>query len=224
MPGTRAAFTRMNGQLTFERVARFPAQTPTIAIHSEADYRDPGGQDHLITLKIDGTLSQMTWDLFTSSGFNKGQTLTLLLSGRTPEQFRRSLGDEAIASDPTRVDPSTNPNQSYTDQLIKDVAGDFISLLVEDSLKGVSRLDVARIEVGTGSVGFHGEKQVAANVKVAGDLEQTVRGSTINVRGEVQAPHNVTIQSGYLRKSFDDAAEEDVEDFEVKLVYRFFIP
>jgi hypothetical protein len=231
LPGTRARFSRTSGSLTFSRLSRFPAQTPLIDIRSEADYRDPTGQDHLITFAAGGTLSQLTWDLSTSSGFNKGQTLTLLLSGRTPEQFRRSLGDEAVAGDPTRVDPSTNPTQSYTDQLIKDVAGDFISLLVEDSLKDVSRLDVARIEVGTGSVGFHGEKKLVDNVNTVVDLEQTVRGNSFNLRGEIKSGLRIfdrdgylTVQSGYLTKSFDDASEEDIRDLELKLVYRLFIP
>jgi TamB, inner membrane protein subunit of TAM complex len=224
LPASRAKFTRTTGSVTFSRLSRFPNETPSLAIESEADYRDPSGQTHLITLTIDGTLSQLNWNLFTSSGLNKAQTLTLILSGRTPEQFKRSLGNDAVGSDPTHIETSTNPNDSYADQLIKDVAADFISLLVEDSLKDVSKLDVARLEIGTGSVGFHGEKKLTDTINVLGDLEQTVRGSSVYVRGEWHAPYKFILQGGYLKKSFDDAAEEDVSDWEVKLVYRFFIP
>ena len=222
--GSRATFTRTSGTVTFSRLSRFPRDTPILGIQSEALYTDPTGTQHQITLTIDGTLSQINWNLFTADGLAKAQTLTLLFSGRTPEQFKRQLGADAIGSDPTHIETSTNPNDSYVDQVIKDVAGDFISLLVEDSLKDVSRLDVARLTVGTGSVGFHGEKKLTETVNILGDLEQTVRGSTVYVRGEWHAPYKFILQGGYLQKHFDDATEDDVSDLEGKIVYRFFIP
>ncbi len=222
LPGSRAQFTDTTGSVAFAQQS--PASVPILAITSEAQYRDPSGQDHLITLTIDGPLSQLNWNLSTSSGLNKGQTITLILSGRTPEQFRRQLGNDTVAGDPTHIDPTTNPNDSYADQIIKDVAADFISLLVEDSLKDVSKLDVARLEIGTGSIGFHAEKKLLDNLTLFGDIEQTVRGRTIYVRGEYKTPVKLILQGGWLQKSFDDAAEENIADPEVKLVYRLFIP
>ena len=145
LPTSRAEFTRTSGSLTFSRLSAKPSESAYLALQSEADYTDPSGQTHLITLSIDGTLAQLNWNLFTSSGFNKAQTLTLIMSGRTPEQFRRQLGNDAVAADPTRIDPTTNPNDSYADQLIKDFAANFISLLVEDQIKEVTKLDVARL-------------------------------------------------------------------------------
>jgi hypothetical protein len=224
IPASRAKFTRTTGSVTFSKLSQFPAQTPTLAITSEADYRDPSGQNHLITLSLDGPLARLNWDLYTSSGLNKSQTFTLIASGRTPEQFRRQLGNDAVAGDPSHIDPTTNPNDSYADQLIKDVAADFISLLVEDSLKDVSKLDVARLEIGTGSIGFHAEKKLLDNLTLFGDVEQTVRGSTIYLRGEYRTPVKLILQGGWLKKTFDDAAEENISDPEVKLVYRLFIP
>src|SRR5690606_8067564 len=97
--------------------------------------------------------------LSTSSGLTRGQTVTMLLSGRTPDDFRKVLGDEALGMEPGRVDPSTNPSEGLTDQIIKDLASDAISLLVEDKLRNLTALDVARLEIGTGSIGFHGEKE-----------------------------------------------------------------
>ncbi|MCE9573260.1 MAG: translocation/assembly module TamB [Deltaproteobacteria bacterium] len=222
LPGSRAQFTDTTGSVAFSKQS--PASVPSLAITSEARYRDPSGQDHLITLTIEGPLSQLNWNLSTSSGLNKGQTITLIFSGRTPEQFRRQLGNDTVAGDPSHIDPTTNPNDSYADQIIKDVAADFISLLVEDSLKDVSKLDVARLEIGTGSIGFHAEKKLLDNLTLFGDIEQTIRGRTIYVRGEYKTPVKLILQGGWLNKSFDDAAEEDISDPEVKLVYRLFIP
>ncbi len=56
-----------------------------------------------------------------------------------------------------------------------------------------------------------------------GDLEQTVRGRTVHVRGEATTVGGFVVEFGHLRKSFDDPAEEDVEDTEIKLVYRWLL-
>jgi hypothetical protein len=219
---TRALFTRTRGSVSFSRFARFPDDTPTLDIHSEADYRDSTGQDHLINLTLSGPLSRLNWDLNTSSGLNKGRTLQLIVAGRAPEDAQRR--DSQLDADPTKIEASTNPTDSAADQVIKDVAGDFISLLVADPLKDVEIFDVARIEVGTGSIGFHGERKVYSNTNVVGDLEQTVRGRTLNLRMEIKSTVGATLQLGWLKKDYDDPAEEDVTDRELKLVYRWFIP
>ncbi|MCA9678675.1 MAG: translocation/assembly module TamB domain-containing protein, partial [Myxococcales bacterium] len=216
-----ARFTRTTGKLSFAHLAEFPSDTPTLDITSEADYRDSTGRDHLITLTLGGTLSHPDLDLSTSSGLNKGQTLTLLLGGKAPSDTQR-VATDPTATDPDKIETSTNPTASYTDQLVKGLAGDFVSLLVADPLRDVSRLDVARIEVGTGSIGFHGEKKVFDNLNVIGDLEQTVRGRTIHVRVEGQTVGGFSVEIGHLRKNYDDPAEEDIKDTEAKLVYRWF--
>ena len=221
---TRARFTRTSGSVSFSRFARFPDDTPTLDISSEADYRDSTGQDHLISLSLAGPLSRLTWDLTTSSGLNKSQTLTLIVAGRAPEDATARNAGDPVTADPTQVDPSTNPTDSAADQILKDFAGDFISLLVADPLKDVEIFDVARVEVGTGSIGFHGERKVYSNTNVVGDLEQTVRGRTLNVRMEIKSTFGLTLQLGLLNKDYDDPAEEDVTDREAKLVYRWFIP
>jgi TamB, inner membrane protein subunit of TAM complex len=223
-PGTRASFTRIQGTVDFSPQHPLPEQTPTLAIQGEADYRDPTGRDHLITIIINGPLSQLTWELNTSTGYNKSQALALLIFGRTPDQVRQSIGDGAVGSDPTRIDPSTNPSAGAADQLIKDFAGSWVSLLLGNSLEELTGLDVLRFQVDFGSIGLHGEKKVFENVLGVFDLEQTVRGSTVNARVEVRTPFRVTLTGAYLNKNFDSEAEEDIRDRQLKLVYRFFIP
>ncbi|HEU0034083.1 MAG TPA: translocation/assembly module TamB domain-containing protein [Kofleriaceae bacterium] len=222
MTGTRAAFTNTRGSIIFAENQR--AGNPELRVTSDADYRDQSGQDHLITLTIWGWLDQLQWDLKTSTGYNKSQTVSLLLLGRNPEQLRRSLGDQSLGSDPTRVDPTTNPSQGFADQIVKDLAGDWVSDLLENSLTKITGLDVLRIEIGFGSIGFHLEKKVLENMNVLGTTEQTIRGSTINVRGEFKTPLNFSVQGGYLSKNFNDPAEQDIEDWNLKFVKRLFIP
>lgn len=223
-PAARAAFTRIQGTVDFSPQHPLPEQTPTLSFRGEADYRDPTGRDHLITLLLEGTLSQLTWDLSTSTGYNQSQAFNLLFLGRTSDQLRQSIGDNAVGSDPTRIDPSTNPSAGAADQLIKDFAGNWVSLLLGNSLEELTGLDVLRFQVDFGSIGLHGEKKVFENVLGVFDLEQTVRGSTVNARVELRTPFRVTLTGVYLNKSFDSEAEEDIRDRQLKLVYRFFIP
>ncbi len=238
LPAVRARFTRTAGRVEFSPLGRFPSQTPTLDITSEADYRDPSGQDHLITLSIAGTLSQLTWDLSTSSGLDKGQTLTLIVSGRTPEELRRNIGDQSVqVQDPTRITASTDTSQGFTDELVRQLAGDQLSSIVADPLREFSNLDVARIELNLSSFGFHAEKRLFDTLTWLGDFERTTRGSSINVRLEQRLPHHAiagfvrfvtfggqlsawTGEANLLVKSFDDAAEEDVTDGELKFVFR----
>jgi hypothetical protein len=222
IPGTRAAFIRTSGTVDFAE--NQPASNPELHVASDADYRDLSGQDHVITVTIAGTLQLPTWDLKTSTGYNKSQTLSLLVLGRNQEQLRRSLGDQNLGGDPTRADPTTNPSQGFADQIVKDLAGDWVSDLLGSSLTKLTGLDVLRIEIGFGSIGFHVEKKMLENAKLLGDAEQTIRGTTIKARAELKTPFVISLQGGYLNQNYYDPAEQDIEDFNVKLVYRVFIP
>jgi hypothetical protein len=237
LPGVRARFTRTGGTIDFAENQK--ATNPSLDITSDApDYLDLSGQSHTVTLTITGSLEQPLWDLRTSTGYNKSQTLALLLLGRNPEQLRRSLGDTTPGSDPTRIDPSTNPSGGVGDQLVKDVAGDWVSSLLGNSLTRITGMDVLKFEVGFGSVGIYGAKKAFENVTLSGQYEQTVRGNTINARAELKTPFHpqrvipwrivtndkLTLQGGYLAKNYYDPAELDIKDTHVKLVYRLFIP
>jgi hypothetical protein len=150
--------------------------------------------------------------------------------------LRRSLGDKtSIGNDPTRGNTSTNPSGGVGDQLVRDLAGDWVSGLLGNSLTRIIPLDVLRFEIGFGSVGISAKKKVVENIELLGDGEQTVRGYTLNARGVLQIPYHLrlikvitddrlTLQGGYLNKNFNDPAEPDVEDYQAKLVYRLFIP
>jgi hypothetical protein len=222
-PGTRAKFTRTTGTITFDTAS--PAGNPTLAVTSDApDYRDLSGQNHVITLKIDGRLEQLGWDLRTSTGYNKSQTLSLIVLGRSSEQLRRSLGEQSLGGDPLRADPTTNPSQGFADQIVKDLAGDWVSGLLGDSLGRIIGLDVLRIEIGFGSIGFHVEKRILENLKLLGQTEQTIRGSTIDGRAELKTPYGFNVELGYLNKDFSDPAEQDIEDYGLRAVYRLLIP
>jgi autotransporter translocation and assembly factor TamB len=220
LPTARAAFTRTQGSVSFSRFKRFPEETPVLDIRSEADYRDSSGQDHLITFLLQGPISNPDWDLYTSTGLNKGQTFQLLFSGKTPEELRATLGDESIARDPTKTERTATQDNVY-DQIVKDVAGDFLSLLFEDRLRNWTSLDVARIEIGTGSFALRGEKNIIKNVRAKGEYEWGVRGQTIDARGELRLDEQRSAEIKYLNQDFNDESEEDRQDLRIQLIWRF---
>jgi hypothetical protein len=227
--GVRAEFQRTTGTVTFEQFRTFPETTPTLDIRSESEYRDFSGEDHLVVLTLTGPLGQLQWDLFTTAGLNKAQTFLLIVSGRTPDEARRVIGDEPVGRGPgefagTRSTEAPDGNLALVDQLVKDLAGDFFSLLIEDSIRNVTDLDVARLQLGTASVGFHGEKRFTRSFRVLGDLERSLRGWAWDVRGEYRLLDQLSLEGEYLQKSFDDDVEEDVKNFRIKAVWRWLIP
>jgi translocation and assembly module TamB len=230
-PGTRAKFTKTQGTIDF--IENQPAANPILGITSEAtDYLDLSGQQHTITMSITGPLTNPQLDLRTNTGLDKSQTIALIFLGQSPEQLRRSLGDQSLGSAPTIQQTSTNPSTGFADQLVKDVAGDWVSSLIGNSVAKYTPLDVLRFEIGFGSVGVHAEAKVIENIKVLTDAEQTVRGQTLNVRGDVKTnihfsrllDDRLSLQGGYLSKTYYDPAEQDITDWQGKVVYRLFIP
>ncbi len=222
-PTMRATFTRTSGSVRFSKLQQFPEYTPELSLRSESDYRDTRGQEHLITLELTGTLDNLKWDLYTSSGLNKTQTVSLLLTGRTTEEIRQSLGDEPVGTDPTQLDRTDREANPY-DQLVKDVAGDFISLLIEDKLKDLTKLDVVRLEIGTTSVGFHLEKDLFKNLRLLTDWERDLRESSLDLRGELRLSDTVFFEGELLNRNFDDDSEEDISEGLLRLVFRKLRP
>jgi translocation and assembly module TamB len=232
LPGTRAKFTKTRGTIDF--ASNEPAANPSLNIISEAtDYLDLSGQQHSITLTISGSLEKPTWDLRTNTGLDRSQTIALIFLGRNPEQLRRSLGDQSLGSAPTIQQTSTNPSTGFADQIVKDVAGDWVSSLIGSKLTDLTGLDVLRFELGFGSVLAHAEVKAAENVRVIGIGEQTIRGNSIDARVEVKTNFHInrivtddrlSLQGRWLIKNYYDPAEQDISDYGGSVVYRLFIP
>jgi hypothetical protein len=196
-------------------------------------------------MAITGTLEQPLWDLHTNTGLDKSQTIALLFLGRSPEQLRRSLGDQSLGADPTRVDPSTNPSTGVSDQLVKDLAGDWVSGLFAQSLANKLKstnlsLDVLRFELGSGTIGVHAEAKALQNLKLIADAELTVNGTTLNPKVVVSTPYHsipdlllapfsvvcercrfsiddrVSLQAAYLSKLYNDPADQALDITDVQ--------
>ena len=227
--GVRARFTQTRGTVNFSPYKSFPEFTPTLDIRSESEYRDISGQIHLITLALRGPIGQLDWDLATNTGLNKAQTFTLIFIGRSPDEARKALGDEAIGGNSLNTSTAgtgtSSGNLVVADQLLKQLAGEYFSLLMEDSIKNVTQLDVVRIELGTSSLGTHIEKEVFPSLRGKADVERSLRGWSWDARGEYRLNDTVSAEAGATAKNFDDASEEDESDKRVELMWRrVFLP
>ena len=223
--GVRANFTRTSGTITFSRFRDFPNDTPYLQLVSESDFRDISGQDHVVTLSLEGSIANLDWDLSTNSGLTRGQTFTLIVAGRTTEETRRALGDQAVGARPggfTAVSTASEEGAFVAvDQVVKDLAGDFFSLLIEDPIKNFTSLDVARLEVGTASIGFRGEKNFTKSLRVIGEVDRSfLRGWSWDVRGEYRLTDSISLDGEVLQKNFDDDAEEDETNLRAKFSWR----
>jgi hypothetical protein len=229
IPTFRAQFTRTSGTLTFQEFRDVPDETPTIDLRSESDYRDTRGQEHLVTLRLEGTLSNLNWDVSTSTGLDKASTITLIWTGRSAEETRALLGDDPAATrgiDNTSNDSTVDSEgAAAVDEAVKDIAADFISTLLEDPLRNITNLDVFRIEVGTASVGVHTEKRLGRAGVWDVDWERTLRGQTLKSSLRYRLTNRTSGEVTGLMKTFteDEVAEEDRREFRAKATYRRII-
>lgn len=221
-PGIQAKFTRTDGKVSFSKRKSFYDETPELNITSEADYRDSSGQNHVITFKLRGPVGnpdKLSWDLYTSTGLTKAQTLILLL-GQTPEDLRNTVGDDAVGGNPDQIDSRTTI--STEDRLVKDFVGDFLSRSIQNKLVRLTGFDVVHLGIGTSSFSINLEKDLLKDqLKVLIDLERSLRGQNWDVGLEWRLSERLSASGEYQSKNFDDATEDDISQFKLRFIYRW---
>lgn len=228
--GIRARFDQTDGNIIFDADKSFPLQTPTMNIRSESNYRDLDGQDHIVKLFIGGTIEEPNFDLSTQAGFNKGQTLVLILLGRTPEAAREViLGDQGIATQAGQIQGATTTADSEgvfqaTNEVIKDFAGDFVNEILGRELREFTSLDVASIKIGTASFGFYGEKSWTKSFRLHLEYDQTINGQSFNTGLGYRINDSWSLDGELLRKAFDDPALLDDSQQRIKATWTFTLP
>ncbi len=222
--GIRARFERTTGSVLFTPGLDFPDQSPYLSIESESDFRSTDGQNHLVSLRILGPISKLDVDLSTSAGLNKSQTIQLILSGRTPEDIRETVGDAAVSRRSDTFDNQSTASSEGSfqalDQFTKDIAGDVFALIIEDRLRAATKLDVARLQVGTASIGFYGEKVLTRSWKFIGEIERSISGWNWNLQTEYRLSDGASLDLGYLERYFDDEADQDDIQLRVRGTWR----
>ena len=176
-PGTRAKFTNTTGSIDFAENEH--ASNPHLDITSEAtDYLDLSGQQHIITL--DDHRHARAARCGTSRprpATTSRRRSRCSFLGRNPEQLRRSLGDQSLGSTPTISETSTNPSAGFADQIVKDLAGDWVSepaRRLADASSPASTCCASRSASARSAC--TPRRRRLENIRALGDAEQTIRG------------------------------------------------
>jgi len=171
-------FNVTSATVNFSPVKLFPRDTPDFVLSAEAPFTDLDFNEHLVLLELRGTLSNLQWHLSTNTGLNEGQTLLLITTGRSAQDLRaRIRGDTAVLERSTYSSLGVQSTAgSFSDEVIKKVSGDVISLLLEDSLRSFTGLDCARVAPGFESVQFQFCKNLGQVFIFTVDYEQGYQG------------------------------------------------
>ena len=149
-----------------------------------------------------------------------------------PPLARRST---SIGNDPTRGNTSTNPSGGVGDQLVRDLAGDWVSSLLGNSLDEHhpgrraavrDRLWLRRRQRKEEGVREHRDprRRGADGARLHAQCAWRRCRFRITWPIKVITDDRFTLQGGYLDKNYNNPAEPDMQDVQAKLVYRLFIP
>ncbi len=179
IPGTKVKeFTIHYGEVSFSPYRSFPDQTPYLDVKADAPFTDLDGTDHIIYLQLTGTLTNPIWNLSTNTGLNQAKTISLITFGRTTDSLRaRARGESSgVTADPTLQGLTAAPGQSnlvvFSDEIVKEFTGEFISILIEDPVKNLLSLDCFHLLVGAASITSGFCYKLGSNIVFNGDYEQ----------------------------------------------------
>jgi hypothetical protein len=174
IPGIKIReFAVSYGSVVFSPYREFPQRTPEVTLRADAPFTDYAGTEHRVYLVVQGTLSGFTWSLSTSTGLNQTQTLSLISTGRTPEELLgRTRGDATSASAADRTGPyGLVTETSATDEVLKSFSGDVIDTLIADAIRDLIGLDCFSLSVGASSARASACKKIGQLVNLTGEYE-----------------------------------------------------
>jgi autotransporter translocation and assembly factor TamB len=190
IPFLRGRFqVQEGGTISFDPGKEIPSETPRVRIVGETLYIDSREQEHQITLTLDGPLAGLSFDMVSNTGLSKNQCLALLSTGRTTEEVRAMVTGRSETGAPQQPGAA-----AAADQALKTITSDFMSLLVEDPLKKVLKLDLARLEFGTESIEVRLGWRIGRHIRLLGSHELGLLGdSHTDGKAELKISDNLLV-------------------------------
>ena len=224
-------FSVTDGKVSFSGSKRVPDQTPTVIVHADAPFVDAAGVEHRVFLEVSGNLQNLDWDLHTSTGLNRVETLSLITTGRTPDELRaQARGDAArgpviqTSSSAAAASPgSGSAIAAATDEVIQAVTGDVISSLLQDPLRGLTSFDVT-FSFGADSVRASFHKALGAIVELNGEYERATTWYRGSANLNFRAADNLTLNVQFWFFKPPEEAEGAQNAFRLQLKYHVTIP
>ena len=218
LPASREPFSVSNGQIIFSRSK--PMEQGTLGLRGEATIEGSNQVDYLITLAVDGPLSNPSIALSSVPNLDPGQITALLFLGRTTDQLRKELGGGA------EYGASSGGSQAAgaADAQVKQLTGEILSSIIEDPLKEVTRLDVISLEVGTESAQIRAGKKLGRFILMTGEYELGLLGDT-RAMGQLEVKmHDLLMLVGKWQRLSVRLETEDEDPNQGRLELKLKLP
>ena len=218
LPASREAFSLSQGQIIFS-----PAKTieqAILGLRGEATIEGQNQVDYLITLAVDGPLSNPSIQLSSVPNLDPGQITALVFLGRTTDQLRKELGGGS------NYGASSGGSQAAgaADAQVKQLTGEILSSIIEDPLKKVTRLDVISLEVGTESAQIRAGKKLGRYILMTGEYELGLLGDT-RAMGQLEVKgHDLLMLVGKWQRLSARLETEDEDPNQGRLELKLKIP
>jgi len=219
LPYLRGDFSISQGQILF--TSSKPMEQGQIAITSETTFEGRNQVDYLITLKVEGPLSNPAIQLSSVPNLDPGQISALLVTGRTTDELRKELGGGSETGASTGGGAQA---AGAADAQVKQLTGEILSSIIEDPLKKVTRLDVISLEVGTESAQIRAGKKIGRYLNLAGEYELGLLGdSRAEGRLEVKM-HDLLMLVGKWQRLSTRLETEDEDPNQGRLELKLSLP
>ncbi|MBN2724910.1 MAG: translocation/assembly module TamB domain-containing protein [Deltaproteobacteria bacterium] len=164
IPFLRGVYEVETGSVDFDKT-----RNPFLKLSGTTSIEDNFGDEIMIKLNMNGPLDRIFFNLTSIPDMDQGQILMLLASGKTTQELRKQYhGDPKSGTGTASV--NYNPVEMY-DQPIKQITGDFLSTLVENPIKMVTKLDAVRFELGSDSFQVKLTKKFLKRISLKSEVE-----------------------------------------------------
>jgi hypothetical protein len=233
IPGLRVrAFNVTDGDIRFAAAKQFPKETPFVVVHADAPFVDVAGVEHRVFLELSGSLDNLDWNLHTSTGLSPIETLSLISTGRTPDELRaQARGDATRAqssgpggSGALAAPGATSTVAAVTDELIQEVTGDFLSQLLQDPLRNLTGGFDWSFSLGSDTVRANVHRSLGAILDLNGDYERATTWYRASANLNLRGADDLTLTLQYWVFKPPEEAEATQNSFRLQLKYHVTIP
>ncbi|MGM0597935.1 MAG: translocation/assembly module TamB domain-containing protein, partial [Myxococcota bacterium] len=205
IPFLKGTFSTNRGMVDFDKTTK-----PFLALEGRNIIQNNKGDEIVIKLSLKGPLDKIRFSLSSYPEMSQGQLLVLMASGKTMDEFRDEYNNN-ISTTGGMTQSSLNPVEKY-DQPIKQITGDFLSDLVSNPIKMITKLDLFRMELGSDSFQLKLSKKIFKRVKFKGEVEVGFLGKNRQESSmEIKFHDRISLDSS-IRRFVPDVDEYEYED------------
>ena len=186
------------------------SREPFMNIRGTTLVEDLNGDEVLVKLHLTGPLDKINFTLTSIPDMEQGQIVMLLAAGRTTEDIRSAW--RGSPKDGTGIGTGGFNIFDYYDEPIKQVTGDFLSMLVASPIKMVTKLDLFRLELGSESFQVRMSKTFLRHITMKGEVEVGFLGRNRQEGGlEIKFFDQLWLE-GILRRYIPDVTQYEYEE------------